>query len=273
LIKARDEVDRLNQLLDGGGLAGQRYNSVVEEVNRRADFINQHVDLLASPLGVVIQPAVAKQAQVLVEHYGQLSALLARSTQTLSELSQRYAELAANPTLQDALSKIGEDAKLGPAGDYRQQRRQLERLAESVWSDELPLAIVDNRPLLPVVLGERTFGVFALAREQGFSLISSKLAEAVGAKIDTSVQPSHLQAFGAGDYDLYPATIERIRLGRHTAEDVPFMVFPPEATEVASVLDLESFTGLDVELDLPKLTARVSDVQTVDKTALGAENR
>ncbi|MCA9100431.1 MAG: retroviral-like aspartic protease family protein, partial [Planctomycetales bacterium] len=236
VVTAREEVDRLNALLDGGTLSGSRYNAVVDEVNRRADFINQHVSLLASPLGVVIEPNVAQAARQLVEQYGALSAALAHGRYTLETLEDSYAALAEDSQVAAALEQIDNgrpgDARLGPLRDYAGDARRLERMAATLWTAEIPLAVLDNRSLLPVVVEERVFGTFAVSSDQGISIVSSALAEAAGIDVERSVPPVKLQAFGVGEHELYPATIPRIRLGGHTVENVRVLVLPADAEEM-----------------------------------------
>lgn len=259
VLKAK--LVEMNAALAGGGLNISNHNKLVGALNAT----NGQVDLLIeqqSKSTDKIKAARGKANEVREAFVEQLLKLRASA----DRVSQHWEKAAADPKQQAAIEKVNEvlnkKLALKPTVAFGTAERQLQSLEEKVLSETIKLTEDGGTHLVSVVInGKHTKEMcvdsgasaislpFAMAKEMGLEPNSTD-TEIVVSLADGSRVPGYLK------------TIESVRVGKFTVENVECIVLHPRAVEAPALLGMSFLGNFKFEIDANRSELKMVKIDT-----------
>lgn len=169
-------------------------------------------------------------------------------------ITNRYAELAADPDIKATLGKLNlvsdNSYELGASTSFKSSLLRLKSMEDSILSEEIPLRQGGGGSLMAsvVINGEHTVEMHI---DSGASLISLPRAVAAKCGIEvTSEDPEIILELADGSQILANRkTIPLVRVGKFTVEDVECAVLGPTAVNAEPLLGMSFLGQFKFELD------------------------
>jgi hypothetical protein len=208
----------------------------------------------------------AELRALLMERNGPRSELLLavlKARQLLDASERKYAALAGDTRVSEALSKlpgqtVGSPARLADA------RKKLGSAEALVLTDEMPLYLQGQDPMLSVVVNESAACELAYLPRQDFNMIPEALTTKLGIAIDPAAPRATIESTVAGgkkqEISCRIITIPSIRLGRHVLKDKEFLVTGPEGAEIGAGLGSRAFAGFRIDPDFENFVLKIQPV-------------
>ena len=182
-------------------------------------------------------------------------------------LQQQYQQAASDKKLQTLLkaANVFPDGSqsLTRSKSFRSALRQLEKLEDTVLTEEIPLRVTSGGTLYVTVVidGQHTQ---EMVLDSGASLIS--LPQTVAQKCQVEVKPDDptivLELADGSRIEGKRVTIPTVRVGQFTAENVDCAVLGPEASGAEPLLGMSFLGRFQFQVDAQERTLSMFQVQT-----------
>ncbi|MCO6457975.1 MAG: retropepsin-like domain-containing protein [Pirellulaceae bacterium] len=167
-------------------------------------------------------------------------------------LAGRYRELAADPQVQAALAKLGDEHRLGGEKDYGKLVARYERVVLTDW---LPLYWQSERLRFCALANDVTPLTFSWREDGGPTLLTASMVERMALTIPDDA-PWVPQQVGTRKLVTRRVVIPRLRLGRHELPDLEAYVLPPEGEDLGGMLGQLACGRLKAHLEPERLRIR-----------------
>ncbi len=196
------------------------------------------------------------RAQVVdwIDERNGLATALLQIRSAIGRLAERYAQLAQQPGVAEAVRRAGERHRLGPQRGYAADRDKLgeyERLAFTPW---VPIFWQGSQPRLTALIDEQTPVTFSWLDSGGGAIVLTRTAADAAGLIVAADAPQEIVS-NAQRQRATARRIEvaRLRLGQCVLERVAVLVLPPEAEDWGCQLSREALSGHRVRLEPERL--------------------
>jgi aspartyl protease family protein len=181
-------------------------------------------------------------------------------------LGEKYADMAANPQVKEAISKYSEAAgpmQLGPTPAYVSLGNNLRKLEETVLSEAIDLRRGDGKLFYVSVVFDGKY-TKEMALDTGSSLISLpyELANDVGLTPDETAQDIVLTLADGRQVPAKLMKAKSVRVGKFMAEDIECAVLPKELTEAEPLLGLAFLDHFSYKIDTERAKLIMTRVET-----------
>lgn len=160
--------------------------------------------------------------------------------QLVDSTTKRYAELADDPAVKQALDAAGGSSKarpkLGPSSQFASNVKTLERIERSVMTDRVDVRKEGGVFWVDATFNGKVVRPMVFDTGAGFTLIPHGLAEEIGLKPSPSDPIVRCQTADGTVVEAHRMTIPSLRIGRFTVNDVECTVMPAGKGEVAPLL-------------------------------------
>jgi hypothetical protein len=172
-------------------------------------------------------------------------------------LAQRYVELASDPGILVALGDTATRRRLGPSRTFEIQTAALEKLSTALFSQVFPVYREHGLWRVNVVLEERAARTLNFSPAGTEHLLAASLLEAAEIKVDPQTPEITIQTSGGRAVRGRRIELATLRIGNSVLTNVPAIALPPEGEDLGSVLGGKALAGHQLEIDEPRLQARV----------------
>ena len=185
---------------------------------------------------------------------------------TADSLSQQYARLTASDEAKQALqqwnSASGKSLELAESRNFRQLLKRLKALEETVLSEEIPLRRVGGGSLIVSVVidGKHTQ---EMVLDSGANLVTlpQEVADKCGIKIGPD-DPRIVMSLADGSRITGRlVSINSVRVGKFTAENVQCAVLGAEAANAPSLLGMSFLENFKFQVDAAKGTLKIVQIR------------
>lgn len=197
-----------------------------------------------APEQLADQPAIRSRLLELVHHRHALWVAACAIRRQTPMVGETYARLAKNPQVARALSRLGENHRLGPARDYDQELKKLADYERDFLTDWVPLYLQAGRPRLAALANESTPVTFTWNSGSEPAVITAAMAEALGLRIAADGPTQQVTLAPQRTYRAREATIPSLRLGRARVENVKVLVLPPEGEDLGARIGPAALSGI-----------------------------
>lgn len=182
-------------------------------------------------------------------------------------INNRYAELAADPTVKETVSKLNSASEnsyeLGASTAFKSALIRLKSMEDSILSEEIPLRDDGgNAMMVSVVLnGEHNVEMHV---DSGASLISLpfQMASKCGIEVTSEDPEIILELADGSQIRANLKTIPLVRVGKFTVKDVECAVLSPTAVNAAPLLGMSFLGQFKFELDAQKGVLNMVKIET-----------
>ncbi|MFN3148259.1 TIGR02281 family clan AA aspartic protease [Bremerella sp.] len=182
-------------------------------------------------------------------------------------INNRYAELAADPTIKETVSKLNSTSEnsyeLGASTAFKSALIRLKSMEDSILSEEIPLRDDGGNAMMVsvVINGEHNVEMHV---DSGASLISLPFTMAAKCGIQvTSEDPEIILELADGSrITAHVKTIPLVRVGKFEVKDVECAVLSPAAVNAAPLLGMSFLGQFKFELDAQKGVLNMVKIET-----------
>jgi len=237
------------------------YTKIVSALNELADRIalmEQSDDL----------EKAAKAARAAVSQAtGDYSEHLLKAEKRLNSIKERYADLAADPKVREAIAEVnkveGTEHKLGPGRTFLGSGKRLESLLEQVLSETIDVRLGPGDLWYVQVMfnGEH-------AKEISIDTGSSAIALPFAMAKEMGIEPRSndpaifMQLADGRIIEGRKIIVDKVRVGRFTVEGVECVVFPPHCTKAEPLLGMSYLQHFNYKIDTKRSKLVMSRVNT-----------
>jgi hypothetical protein len=170
-----------------------------------------------------------------------------KSGRKIEEMAERYAELAGNPDVLGALSKMEpESNRLGPTDAWDTNRRRIGSYIEILSSDESLIIWEDQRGgefVFDVIVNEQTSVLIAWRRRATFNLLPEHVLREAG--VDVDVPEGEPLNIGGVQFPAREVVVPSLRINGVVSRNVPAFVLPADIRRVQPFLTPEAFPDVE----------------------------
>jgi hypothetical protein len=189
---------------------------------------------------------------------GDLTLALVQLAERAERLADSYLELSDEPAVQAARQQLGPGNRLGPTPTFVRNQGRLDAWQEEWLTDQTVGFWGDkaNAFCAPVIVNEKSVGVFAIRPTAEVNLIPERVARAAG--IDVPAESTVELTVRGVEFRAAPVTIPSLRIGKFVRLDIEAFVIPAVVGQLEGELNASAFPGLklDVEVGQNQLTVR-----------------
>ncbi|MDA7979827.1 MAG: hypothetical protein MPJ50_13750 [Pirellulales bacterium] len=269
VTQARVEADELGRLIDSGTLDVKQINQLTAEHNRRVDYVNSVGPGLFDAGSEVNNLPLARLQQTLLELRNSLVIKLLEIDRVAVEIEGSYAPFSDDGAIEQALAKLGNNNRLGPAKVYNNELKRLARARTSALNGELPVNREDEDYRLWGVLDEQKGLLFTFLPGFKHRLLSTGDAENLGIEVTEDAVEKTVAYSEERQVKGRLVTISRLRLGSQVFDDVEFLVTGAKDADIGSVLGSSAFNGVRTKFEPQKLTLQMAGAEESKSPADG----
>lgn len=169
------------------------------------------------------------------------------------ELTETYAQLAADEAVRTALRRLGDDHRIGPLRQgYDSQLKRLERFEQLVATDWLPVYRQSERIRFGGLIEDRVPVTFSWQESYEPTVLAASMVEAAGVPIPDDASTVPLTLAGRR-LTARRIQITSMRFGTARLTDVPVLVLPADAEDLGAWIGPEGFGQYRVEIEPERL--------------------
>ena len=238
--RMRANVDISNRLANGGANVFE-HNQLVGAANANVSAINllmQEQELSRKEVDrtrAAVNSAREKYVQQIVKLRG-----------LADKIEARYAELKKDSEVQTALGDWNKAAKtafeIKPSRSFQLSLKQLALLEKTVVTDKIPLRREGNGYFATVFINGQHLQEMVVDTGASAMVLPYRAAMECGVRIDVSAVPVQMVVASGARFKSKMVTLESVRVGKFTAQNVECVVLPPEATNAPLLLGM-TFLG------------------------------
>ncbi|MEQ8786829.1 MAG: hypothetical protein RIC55_11045 [Pirellulaceae bacterium] len=184
-----------------------------------------------------------------------LSVLAAR--RDFEQMTAAYERLADEQQVQQALMKLSQDARLGPAQSYEAAMKQLDDVQRLVATDWQPLFQQSGLWRVNGIVDERAATTFTWEPKGDRLLLSGGVAELAGLLL-VAGKDAELR-FGGRRVVARRVVVPSLRFGGCLLHDIDAFILPPEAEDLGSRIGPGVFGSLEAEIQPERLRLLIRD--------------
>jgi hypothetical protein len=257
LEQLRKQVRELQRLAASSDVSQRTKLQLANQVRVNQELIRGLELEVADPRTADRAASVRKALVDWIDRRAALAeALLADRSQATS-LAQRYVELASDPGILVALGDTATRRRLGPSRTFEIQTAALEKLSTALFSQVFPVYREHGLWRVNVVLEERAARTLNFSPAGTEHLLAASLLEAAEIKVDPQTPEITIQTSGGRAVRGRRIELATLRIGNSVLTNVPAIALPPEGEDLGSVLGGKALAGHQLEIDEPRLQARV----------------
>jgi hypothetical protein len=199
------------------------------------------------------QPDVRAKVMELINRRNQLWLTAQAIRRNTPKVAAEYERLKSSPSLNAAITLLGNNHRLGPARDYEADLKRLadfERIYLTVW---VPLYQQGERLRLTLLAGETTPLTFTWTSSPEPTVITSAMAEAIGVEIPSQAAQQMVTLAPMRTYAARRVKIPLVRLGSFETQEVEAWVLPPEGEDLGARIGPAALSGVGLEAQPERL--------------------
>lgn len=181
--------------------------------------------------------------------------------QKIDEANQKWESLAADKTLVEAVEKAseqtGQKLALKPSGTLALSDKQLKKYEDSVISESMPLEAEEGRLWINVSINGKPAEKMILDSANTAMTLSKDFAESLGIPTKESDPPVAVTLVDGREIPGRLVTLETVRVGKFTAENVECVVLGEQAVEARPMLGLSFLSKFKFEIDANRAELRL----------------
>lgn len=187
----------------------------------------------------------------------------------LDRVAEKYADLAADPRVEDAIAQYNQGSttpcKLGPGGVFTAADKRLKKMEDTVLSDSIPLR---KGPGNLWMVSAMFSGKYAqeLCIDTGASIccLPWKIAADVGARPTEQSPVVKLTLADGRVVEAQMVSIDSLRVGKFTVENVDLAVMPENLTEASPLLGQSFLKHFTFKIDTVNEKLIMSKIESKD---------
>jgi aspartyl protease family protein len=178
-----------------------------------------------------------------------------------SKFNESQESLAADKTLVEAVEKAseqtGQKLALKPSGTLALSDKQLKKYEDSVISESMPLEAEEGRLWINVSINGKPAEKMILDSANTAMTLSKDLAESLGIPTKESDPPVAVTLVDGREIPGRLVTLDTVRVGKFTAENVECVVLGEQAVEARPMLGLSFLSKFKFEIDANRAELRL----------------
>lgn len=209
-----------------------------------------------------VQTAESAATEKYIEH-------LMRTRKLFDQVVEQYADLAADPRVQDAIDQFNKQSqiayKLGPGTAFLSAERRLKKMEDTVLSEAIPLRKgMGNLWMVSTMFSGKYPQELCVDTGASICCLPFKTAASVGVRPTEDAQKITLTLADGRTVEAQLVAVDSIRVGKFTVEKVDVAVMPESLTEAAPLLGQSFLKHFTYKIDPANEQLIMSKVEAKD---------
>lgn len=226
-IRLTNQLQNLRNNTDASNIVVSRLNALVAEIElrRKSDDPDDATKAVRAKL--------SKARESYVE-------VVLNMRQAVDKARKVYKELATDTAVAAAIAEAGKDAEkayaLGPSKAFENGVKRLEKLEETVLTDNIQLVREGDTWGIEVVLNEKHSKTMIFDTGASKLSLPAALAREIGLTPNSETQSVEVRIADGNTVQGWLMKVDSVRVGKFEAKDVDCVVMPPHLRNVPALL-------------------------------------